>query len=427
MFKTDLIENILGTVNPGLRDRQITHCSIDSRKVNESGLFFAFQGENVDGHDFIVQLLKKKVVCIGSREIKTDNTGYVKVNNVLEFMIDLAKERRKQIRSQVIALTGSNGKTSTRQLIVTMLRSVGKSVYATRENYNNHLGLTLTVLNTPDNIDYIVLELGMNHSGEIAALTKIAQPDVSVINNIGCAHIGNFNSMDELANAKLELFDSTQGLIVADMDNKYINEWVKKNEKAKNIFEYHSNNARMLYSDFLKYPRHTIENLYCALNVVKVIKEKVPDLNATLKNVILPVMRGEVKTVGKRKFVVDCYNANPNSVRRSIEEFFERNKNEKDRKLYLVLGSMSELGAFSKSMHRELLNYIKKVSFLEVAFLIGHEFKRVKEDFLNEKKMVFLNDVKGFLKKIPTTGTFLLKGSRNNRLEKVVEYLEKES
>ena len=416
MFTTNLTK---------LKNRTITHYSIDSRKVTSSGMFFAFKGESLDGHDFIKDLVSKNVICVGSQDLDLESDNYIKVKDVLEFITELAKEKRKQIRSKVIALTGSSGKTSTRQMIVTMLELLGKRVYATKGNYNNHLGLPLTILNAPDDVDFIVLELGMNHSGEIADLTKTASPDISVINNIGTAHIGNFRSQKDLAAAKLEIFDNTDGIIVADMDDLFINEWVKAN-KNKEIAPYHSKEAKQIYSIFQDQPKYMIDNLFCAENVVKAVVGNIPDRQNVLKNLSLPLMRGEKRVVGKRKFVVDCYNANPESMRRSIDEFFEKYGNKNNEKIYLILGSMFELGKFSKKLHRELVNYIKKANLLERAFLVGYEFEKVRSDFLNEKKVTFSGDVPDLLEVIPPVGTFLLKGSRGNKLERILDYLEKE-
>lgn len=425
MFKTSLIEKVLGK-ELDLKSEIITNCSIDSRKVDSTGVFFAFEGENVDGHDFVRELVEKGAVCVGSKDFGFADENYIVVDDVLKFMSELAKERRKDLKSKVIALTGSSGKTSTRQLIASMLELAGKNVYATKGNYNNHIGLPLTLLNASDDADYIVLELGMNHSGEIKALTKIADPDISVINNIGTAHIGNFSSQNDLAAAKLELFDNTSGKIVADINDPYIRDWIDKNGNTKDIYKYSSSEALNIYNDFSDQSAYMIENLICAENVIKAAGISVQDRSEVLKAVKLPSMRGEKKVIGKRVFVVDCYNANPESMKKSIEDFLKKYGNEDEEKLYLILGSMFELGEFSKKMHRELVNYIKKANLLKRAFLVGCEFEKIRDDFLNEKKVMFSGDTADLFNLIPEEGVFLLKGSRGNKLERIIEYLEKE-
>lgn len=423
MFTTSLIEKVLKK-NLNFQ-KTITNCSIDSRTVDGSGLFLAFEGENVDGHRFVKNLVEKDVVCVGSRDLGIVNENYIIVEDVQDFMSKLAKERRKQLNSTVIALTGSSGKTSTRQFIVTMLELAEKRVYATSGNYNNHLGLPLTILNAPDDVDFVVLELGMNHSGEIEALTKIADPDISVINNIGTAHIGNFNSQRELASAKLELFDNTDKKVVADVGDKFIKEWVGVHKENKDLYEYTGKSAEELYELFPEQPGYMIDNMICAENVVKAAGIELQDRNMVLDKLKLPGMRGERRKIGTREFVVDCYNANPDSMKRSIDEFLEKYK-DKNIPVYLILGSMFELGDFSKKIHRELVNYIKSINLLRRAFLIGCEFEKIKSDFLNEKKTVFLGDITDLFYRIPDDGIFLLKGSRGNKLERIIEHLDKE-
>ena len=425
MFTTEIIENVLGR-SLKIRQRTVTSCTIDSRKTESLGMFFAFEGEKVDGHDFIGDLVKKDVLCVGSKLLDLESENYLEVDDVLKFMSDLAKERRRLLNSTVIALTGSSGKTSTRQLIVTMLELSGKKVYATSGNYNNHIGLPLTILNAPDDVDYIVLELGMNHSGEIEALAKIANPDISVINNIGTAHIGNFNSQKDLAAAKLELFNNTNGIVVADISDPFIREWVGRNSSDRKIEEYRSEEAIKIYDNFPDQPEYMVENLLCAENVIRAAGIVAQDRKKVFERLEIPGMRGETKVIGKREFVVDCYNANPDSMLRSIDEFFKKYEKESSKKLYLILGSMFELGDFSKKMHRELVNYIKKANLLERAFLVGCEFEKIRSDFLNEKKVMFSGDVADLFDKIPEDGIYLLKGSRGNRLERIIEYLSRE-
>lgn len=174
--------------NPGLFGRVF----IDSRKCESRDIFLAFKGARCDGHDFVESLLKKGVICVGSRKMEGDN--YFRVENVENFLTRLASEFRDVIDTRVVAVTGSSGKTSTRELITSMLKVSGKTVHATEGNLNNELGLPVTLLAKPLVADYTVLEMGMNHSGEIEKLCSIAKPQVSTITNIGTAHIGNFGS-----------------------------------------------------------------------------------------------------------------------------------------------------------------------------------------------------------------------------------------
>lgn len=425
MFTTNLIEQVLRSKGSdiSLKPSIISNVLIDSRKCVPGSLFLAFKGERTDGHDFIPELLKKGVFCVGERDDISGET-YIKVDSVLEFLTDLAKLRRKKFKGQVFAITGSSGKTSTRQVIVSMLELSSKTVYATSGNMNNHIGLPLVILNTPMNIDSLVLEMGMNHTGEIEHLVKIADPHFSVITNIGTAHIGNFNSQDELALAKLEIFEHSQGVAIANTDDPYIKKWIEKKQGKREIIEYSINDSKVIKESFQDLSGYMSENVFTASVVVKSAVGVIPDIQKTIDNCNFPKMRGELKTVGKRTFVVDCYNANPESMRVSIGNFYKKYSESKSSEIYLILGSMFELGEFSKKMHEELVNYLKTLNLLKRVFLIGSEFDKLKLGFLNEQKVLFLGSVDDLMEHFPKEGIFLLKGSRGNRLERIFELIE---
>jgi len=424
MFTTNLIEKtalkdgLLLNLDPGI----ISNVSIDSRNCGTGSLFFAFRGENVNGHDFIPELLKKGVVCVGE-EALFEGKNYVRVENTLRFLSELAAARRKMFKGKVIALTGSSGKTTTREMIVSMLKVISKRVHATSGNLNNHIGLPLVILNTPLSVDYLVLEMGMNHSGEIRDLVNIADPDFSVITNIGSAHIGNFKSKEDLAKAKLEIFEHSKGVAVANTDHPEILKWVEKNEKLKKIKKYSLKCAAEIKKDVENVEGFTMENLYTAFQTVVCAVGEKPDVKKAFEVLQLPGMRGETVNIGKRIFVVDCYNANPESMKSSIDSFYRKYSTVEGLEIYLVLGSMFELGDFSKKMHEELVNYIKKLNLLKRVFLTGIEFEKLSDQILNEKKSFFLGEIEEIVDEIPESGVFLLKGSRGNKLERLLKLI----
>lgn len=424
MFTTHLVEKVLSQlgINRSLTPAIISGVSIDSRKCGAGSMFFAFKGERTDGHDYIPELLEKGVWCAGSSG-SFDHERYISVPDVLEFMTMLANERRSQFRGRVIALTGSSGKTTTREMIVSMLRTMAKTVHATTGNLNNHLGLPIVILNTPMNADYLVLEMGMNHASEIEHLVKTADPHFSVITNIGTAHIGNFNSQADLAKAKLEIFEFSKGVPVANIRDRYISEWVEKNKSTRNIKVYDMERSSELSSVLPELPEYMLENIHTASKIVEAAEGISPDPVKSYQNFEVPGLRGEIKVTGSRKFIVDCYNANPESMKKSVESFYKKYACAGENKTYLILGSMFELGDFSKKMHGELVNYLKTLNLIERVFLIGCEFEKIRPDFLNEKKVLFLGDVADVAAVIPEEGVFLLKGSRGNRLERLFELL----
>lgn len=425
MFTTLLVERALekAGLKKKLKNALISKCCIDSRECTENSLFFAFKGEKTDGHNYIPELLKKGVICIGSEEI-TEGENYIKVPDVLDFMSILAHERRKLFHGKVIAVTGSSGKTSTRQLIASMAAVSGKIVWATTGNLNNHLGMPLVILNMPLCTEVLVLEMGMNHSGEIRKLVEIAGPDFVTITNIGNAHIGNFASHADLAAAKLEIFDFSDAVVSANISDPYMKKWVEVHKTSRKIHTYSNEDLAELSKDFEELPDFMVENINCAANVIQAALGTLPDLKKAVEKCVLPGMRGEVKVIGKRTFVVDCYNANPQSMQKSIENFYKKYAEKESMECTLILGSMFELGKFSEKMHKELVNSLKNFTLLKAVFLVGCEFDKVKADFLNCEKLVFLGDIAEIKGLLPDSGAFLVKGSRGNRLERLFDFLE---
>ena len=425
MFTTLLLEKAIekAGLKKKFKNAIISKCCIDSRECDGNSLFFAFKGEKTDGHNYIPELLKNGVICIGSEDIPADE-NYVNVPDVLDFMSVLAHERRKLFCGKVIAVTGSSGKTSTRQLIASMAAVSGKIVWATKGNLNNHLGLPLVILNMPLSTEVLVLEMGMNHSGEIKKLVEIADPDFVTITNIGNAHIGNFASHADLAAAKLEIFNFSKAVVSANISDPYMKKWVEEHKTTRNIHTYSNDDLKKLTEDFEDLPDFMVENINCAANIVQAALGILPNLKKSVEKCILPGMRGEVKVIGKRTFVVDCYNANPQSMQKSIENFYKKYALKESKECTLILGSMFELGNFSEEMHKELVNSLKNFTLLKAVFLVGCEFDKIKSDFWNCKKFVFLGDITEIKGLLPEEGAFLVKGSRGNRLERLLDFPE---
>ena len=391
----------------------ISGCYIDSRACGSNSLFFAFKGERVDGHSFVPELLKRGVICVGTEDFK--DRKYIKVPDTAEFMAALAKERRNKFNGLVLCVTGSSGKTSTRQLVVSMLKELKLRVHATSGNLNNHLGMPLVILNMPLYCEALVLEIGMNHAGELKHLVEIAQPGFGVITNIGTAHIGNFGSQAELAQAKLEIFNFSDAVAVADVSDPYISKWVSENEGKREIVKYSKAELDELAEKYSELPDFMVENLLTAKSIVSAAAGCLPDLQKSIDGCELPAMRGEVRIVGKRLFVVDCYNANPASMQKSIDNFLRRYTSDN----VFILGSMFELGEFSGEMHCRILDNLVSAGVKSPIFLIGPEFEKVKGDYVNQKNMSFFNDISEAARHLPSEGSFLLKGSRGNRLETI--------
>ncbi|HOW50807.1 MAG TPA: UDP-N-acetylmuramoyl-tripeptide--D-alanyl-D-alanine ligase [bacterium] len=408
--------------------------TIDSRTARRGDIFCAFKGEKVDGHSFVAALVAQGVFCVGSDQMGI--AGYVQVADVVQFLAVLARLRRDAQNSQVIAITGSSGKTTTREFTARMLTLCGKSVYGTSGNLNNHLGLPLTLLNAPDDRDFIVLEMGMNHAGEIAHLCAAADPDAVLITNIGFAHIGNFNSRDELAQAKLEIFDHSRGRIAADIDDPYIAGWIAAHPgRAATTYSTAGNKAdltvrntdeghivlrwqgREYAAQMPDLPNYMVQNFAAAAALVLPYTGSPESLFAVFEGLKLPKYRGEEVKMGDRVIVADCYNANPDSMLRSIENFIRKEGSGVADGRYLVLGDMAELGKFAEKFHRELVKYIKTLTVVNKSFLIGEEFEKIRDEFIDDERVVFFGSMDDLSAALPSRGRFLLKGSRRNRLE----------
>ncbi len=408
--------------------------TIDSRTARPGDIFCAFKGEKVDGHSFVAALAAQGVLCVGSDPLGI--AGYAQVADVVQFLAALARLRRDAQNSRILALTGSSGKTTTREFAARMLTLCGKSVYGTSGNLNNHLGLPLTLLNAPLDCDFIVLEMGMNHAGEIAHLCATADPDAVLITNIGFAHIGNFNSRDELAQAKLEIFDHSRGRIAADIDDPYIARWLAAHPgRAATTYSTAGKEAALTVRTVAEdrivvrwqgheyaaqmpdLPDYMVQNFAAAAALVLPYVGSPEPLFGVFEGLNLPKYRGEEVKMGERVIVADCYNANPDSMLRSIDNFVRKGGAGADAGRYLVLGDMAELGRFAEKFHRELVKYIKTLTVVNKSFLIGEEFEKIRGEFIDDERVLFFGSMDDLAAALPSRGRFLLKGSRRNRLE----------
>jgi len=418
VISTSLINRVLDTleVEAQLDPAVIGSVHIDSRKVMKNDLFLAFNGEHTDGHDYVEKVAERGAFSIGSESI--DAANYVKVDDVQDFLALLAAEFRKLDNTKSVAITGSSGKTSTRSFAVSMLKSSGKIVHFTHGNLNNHLGMPLTMLNKPLYADVTVLEMGMNHTGEIKLLTEIAKPEIALITNIGYAHIGNFDSMNELVLAKLELFNYSDALCIVNMEDSYLEEWALQNSERDIVKYFPSKNEASLAM-----PEFMVENFSAASAISQFLGADNRKFVKAAIEVEIPPLRGETVEKEGKTFKMDCYNANPESMQKSIKSFIEENRELEN--IYLILGEMGELGKFSEKFHRELVKKLKSFK-IKQAFLVGEEFEKVVRGNIEEENSGIIevfSTVEQVALVLPENGRFLLKGSRSNRLEKILDYL----
>jgi len=436
------------------KDKKVSGISVDTRTLRKNEVFFAIKGDKRDGHEFIQDAIKKGaslVVC----EHCTDcvNGKILKVKNTKDALLKLAKYYINKFKKiKIIAITGSNGKTTTKDLIAFILSKKYK-VLKSEKSYNNYLGFSLTVFNLKKSYDFLVAEIGMNHKGEIKKIVKDIKIASAIITNIGEAHIGFFNSKKEVAMAKSEIFTGLKknGKVILNKDDEFFNFLKRKALKFK-IFTFGKEKDCDLYfkdaefeKNYTKFKlcyknkeynlhtklmgEHNLYNITAAGNVGLIYGIKLNEIIEAIKKFkIKNSMRFEIKKIKGIEIINDAYNANINSFKAAIDTL----KKIKMENLYVVAGDMFELGKKSKELHFELGKMLAQLK-LNGIFWIGKFGLFVKKGYLNgngileKNNIVIVKDKKKLFKviknKIKKGDAIFLKGSRLNKLEDVEKFL----
>ncbi|MDL4841267.1 UDP-N-acetylmuramoyl-tripeptide--D-alanyl-D-alanine ligase [Aquibacillus rhizosphaerae] len=374
-FLAQLFPETKGVVADGIPIKEVT---TDSRKSSNKSLFIPIKGESFDGHEFIKDAFNNGIVAtLWNKDKKlpsflpTDFPVFF-VEDTLQALQQLAHEYRNKIDPIVIGVTGSNGKTTTKDLIGSVLQSTYRT-HRTKGNFNNHIGLPLTILSMPIDTEVLVLEMGMSHFGEIELLSKIAKPDFAVITNIGESHIEFLGSRAGIAIAKAEIVAglSNDGLLFIDGDEPLLDSFHKKNnvitigflnDNSRVIREYNMTASYTTFqlndSDFRlnMLGKHNVKNASFAIEIAKQLDLPQEKINKSLLNIELTGMRFEILK-GKNDVTIinDAYNASPTSMKASIE--IVKQMSAYNRKV-LVLGDMFEMGEHSKRLHRNVAQVI---------------------------------------------------------------------
>jgi len=414
----------------------------DSRKLLSKQIFFALRGENFDGNKYVKQALSSDCILAVSDDPVWKNVERVfVVDSVLEVLQALANYHRKQKDVIVLAITGSNGKTTTKELIAKVLLSEFSTLY-TEGNLNNHIGLPLTLLRLKDE-KIAVLEMGANHPGEIALLCNIAEPDLGIITNIGKAHLEGFGSLEGVRKAKGELFDylaKEDKHAFINVDDRILRDMAE--ERGLSTVEYGIEHAasvqgslsatRPFLEGIVKLDNkefsmstsitglYNFTNILAAISVavhfeiapkkiIRLLSEYVPDNNRS------QLVEGKSNTL-----LLDAYNANPTSMKASLNDFNSDNVQKK----MVILGEMLELGKESDAEHRSILEWLSK-SNIDKILLIGELFSGLSDS--GEYPFLFFTDIQECMDYLnehkPTGYRILLKGSRKNALEHATNLL----
>jgi len=409
--------------------------STDTRAIKKNQLFFALKGDNFDGNKYASKAIEQGAMyaIVDDSEI-VKNKKYILVENVLDTLQQLAAFHRKYLNIPIIGITGTNGKTTTKELINAVLRQKFKT-FATQGNLNNHIGVPLTLLSMNKSTQLGIVEMGANHPGEIKLLASIAQPDFGLITNIGTAHLEGFGSFEGVKKTKNELYQyiaKTGGKLFVNADDELLQELSAGIERVyygksidKNNRFHIARKGVYLKVVWNNQPVNTrLVGDYNFYNVLAAIRVGLYfDL---AKNKIIEAIeayqpknnRSQFVDTGKNKLIVDVYNANPVSMKLAIENF---HKIEADNKL-LLLGDLLELGAVSNTEHQKILEYVQPLKFKEACF-IGNEFFQFAASYPYHF-FKSADDLNKYLEKEQIKEYYvLLKASRGIRLEKAIPYL----
>ena len=405
--------------------------STDTRTLTSGQLYFALKGPSFNGNLFAHQALEKGALAVVVDEaIEGADKRLVPVDDVLTSLQQLANHHRNQLGTSIIALTGSNGKTTTKELIHAVLQSHHK-VIATEGNLNNHIGVPLTLLRLQSDTEFAVVEMGANHPGEIAQLAEITKPDYGLITNFGKAHLEGFGSLEGVVKAKSELYDhlkTNQKVIFANADDKkmkaqladypFISYGIQENLDFS--FEINNNSDPVSITVNGNHIQTQLTGTYNAYNAAAALAIghylKVPFQKSqkAIENYIPTNNRSQQIHKGDLHITLDAYNANPSSMRAALTAFCQKPGNK-----VAVLGQMNELGTYEAEEHRELVAWAAKNQLK--CYWVGRPFQQ-----WVDKAFYFENTqhAEDFFKRNPLGATqVLIKASRSLALEKLIDIL----
>ena len=415
--------------------------STDTRTIQKGDIYLPLKGASFDGEKFIEQALEKGATgafyTSSNFCIKTEGKVMLKVHNTLTAYLQLANYRRNKINPKVVAITGSSGKTTTKELVASVLGEKLKT-FKTPLNHNNEIGFCQTIFEMPDDTEVLVLEMGMRGLGEIELLSKYSEPDISIIANVGTAHIGRLGSRENIAKAKCEIVKYQKGNIFIAHDDELIKKTVEFN--GEKIF-YSINDVKILQSesDYSKFEykgniyelnvggNYNIENSLSAIICGEKLGLAVEEIQKGLKKYKPIEKRWEGVNAGGYEIINDSYNANPESMRAFTDTILEHYKN-----CALVLGDMGELGENEVQYHKELGEYInnhKKLNPNTQIITIGSLSKNISE-MVKKCKSIHFEEIPQAVEYIKENISheykIFLKASRSMKFEKVIEKLGEE-
>ena len=421
----ELIDIVHGRLLNDFEDMEISGFSTDTRSINNE-VFIALKGNKYDGHNFINNSIKASVV-ISEKDIYLDNIPLIKVNNNYDTLYYLSKYFISKYNTKVIAITGSNGKTTLKELIYSILSKKYK-VLRNEGNHNNIIGIFNTLKELDSSYDLCVLEMGMNHKGELSKLSKMTNPIKAFITNVGSAHIGNFKNKKEIFKAKKEIIDGLKGELIVNGDDKYL--------KKINCFKCGLN----LNNDLIAYHIKLFQNLMCfnvyvdreylvnfkisSIEYIPIILEaikcgldfkiEIDDILDTIGNFKMIDHRLNQICMNNYTLIDDSYNASYESIRCGLNYLKRINKDK-----IIILGDMLELGKYSKKYHKKINKILNSID-RKIVITIGNYTKYIHSSHFNT-----IDDIIIYLDSLNLDDKCIyIKGSHKMELNRIVNHLK---
>jgi UDP-N-acetylmuramoyl-tripeptide--D-alanyl-D-alanine ligase len=410
--------------------------STDTRKIEPNSIFFALKGNNFDGNAYADKAIEKGALLaiVDDQDQKGDSK--LVVQDVLQTLQDLANFHRNQIEIPIIAITGSNGKTTTKKLVHEVLSKEFK-VKATAGNLNNHIGVPITLLSFTAELDLGIVEMGANHQKEIEGLCKIAEPNYGLITNYGKAHLEGFGGIEGVIKGKSELYDyliQHDGLIFFNRDDKI---QVEKAIQYKNysIGEKSLSDCQVVFKDAkpfvsVEYSNliiqsnligsYNFKNISAAIGIGRYFGVDKEDIKDAIEKFEPEEMRSQIIEKGGKKILLDAYNANPTSMEAALRSFHQMVSQEKT----VIIGDMFEVGEDSSKEHQHILEVCKELGFKNI-LVCGEQFLKAASEFESIESFKTTEELKGYIEENPSqiTSHLLIKGSRGMTLETILDAL----
>ena len=411
--------------------------SIDTRNIKENDIFFAIKGPNFDGNKFAEEAIEKgcSYVISDNLHLRKLSDKIIYVKNSIETLQKLGNYHRRTLKAKIIAITGSNGKTTSKEILLNVLKYRYNTI-ATKGNLNNHLGVPLTLLSMDIDTEIGIIEMGANHLKEIETLCKIAEPDYGYITNFGNAHLEGFKTIEGVIKGKSELYEylksnsklifynsqnNTQSNIIGEYTNSF-SYGINANDDCQLTKVKSSDNIQVRYKNKTIsskiYGDYNFDNICIAIAIGDFYNIDFEDIKKGVENYLPDNNRSQITTKESNTIILDAYNANPTSMDLAIKSFEKLKYTNK----IIIAGDMFELGEESNKYHQQIVNYLETTSNIEI-FIVGVNFS--KTNHTNKIKSFLTTEelITNLMKLKIKNSSILIKGSRGMELEKVIKYI----